>query len=116
MKPLLFTHGREAYRRNSLLVLYTFYKNVLYVTTQFWHGWLGAFSGQTLYEPFIYQLYNITMTSMPVMWYAVFDFEHKRDLVKDQNYISLNCCQCLDKCLGFDDQEFKKVKEKGLTF
>ena len=32
LKPLMFVHGREAYRRNSLLILYTFYKNVLYVT------------------------------------------------------------------------------------
>lgn len=31
LKPLMFVHGREAYRRNSLLVLYSFYKNFLYV-------------------------------------------------------------------------------------
>ena len=29
--PLLFLHGREAYRRNSFLVIYMFYKNVLFV-------------------------------------------------------------------------------------
>lgn len=28
-----------------------------------------------MYEAFIYQLYNITMTSLPIMWYACFDFE-----------------------------------------
>lgn len=33
LKPLLFFHGREAYRRNSFMVLYTFYKNFLYVMT-----------------------------------------------------------------------------------
>jgi len=27
----MFIHGREAYRRNSMLIAYTFYKNVLYV-------------------------------------------------------------------------------------
>ena len=31
LKPLLFVHGREAYRRNSDLIQFTFYKNVLYV-------------------------------------------------------------------------------------
>jgi phospholipid-transporting ATPase len=31
LKPLMFIHGRESYRRNSLLVAYTFYKNILYV-------------------------------------------------------------------------------------
>lgn len=29
--PLLYLHGREAYRRNSFLVIYMFYKNVLFV-------------------------------------------------------------------------------------
>ena len=33
LKILLFFHGREAYRRNSFLILYTFYKNFLYVMT-----------------------------------------------------------------------------------
>lgn len=50
LKPLLFFHGREAYRRNSYMVLYTFYKNFLYVTTQFYFGFFSAFSGQPLYE------------------------------------------------------------------
>lgn len=80
LKPLLFFHGREAYRRNSLLVLYNFYKNFLYVVPQFYFGAYSAFSGQALYEQLIYQLYNITMTSLPVLWYCVFDFQHKRDI------------------------------------
>lgn len=37
------------------------------------------FSGQPLYEPFIYQLYNITMTSLPIMFFALFDFEYEKD-------------------------------------
>mmetsp|Transcript_18923 Transcript_18923/g.32303 ORF Transcript_18923/g.32303 Transcript_18923/m.32303 type:complete len:290 (+) Transcript_18923:2529-3398(+) len=79
LKPLMFVHGREAYRRNSLLVLYSFYKNVLYVVAQFYFGFFSSFQGQPLYEKFIYQLYNVTMTSLPIMWFAVFDFEHEKD-------------------------------------
>ena len=45
LKPLLFVHGREAYRRNSLLILYSFYKNVLYVVVQFYFGYKSAYSG-----------------------------------------------------------------------
>jgi len=45
LKTLLFVHGREAYRRNSFLMLYTFYKNFLYVTTQFFFGFNSAFTG-----------------------------------------------------------------------
>lgn len=69
-------HGREAYRRNSFLIAYTFYKNVLYVMPQYFFGFNSAFSGQPLYDPFIYQLYNITMTSLPIMWFALFDFQY----------------------------------------
>ena len=54
LKPLAFCHGREAYRRNSILILYTFYKNIVYVSAQYFFGWHSAFSGQPLYEPAIY--------------------------------------------------------------
>lgn len=37
------------------------------------------FSGQVLYEKAIYQLYNITFTSFPIMWYAVWDKEYEKD-------------------------------------
>jgi hypothetical protein len=48
------------------------------VLTQFYFGFQSAFSGQPLYEQFIYQLYNITMTSLPIMWYALYDFEFEK--------------------------------------
>ena len=32
-----------------------------------------------MYESFIYQMYNITFTSLPIMYYALFDFEHEKD-------------------------------------
>lgn len=31
-----------------------------------------------LYEPFIYQMYNITFTSVPIMYFALFDFEYEK--------------------------------------
>ena len=79
LKPLLFFHGREAYRRNSYFILYNFYKNFLYVTTQFYFGFQSAFSGQPLYEQVIYQLYNLTMTAAPIMWYSTYDYEFEKD-------------------------------------
>jgi len=79
LKPLLFVHGREAYRRNSFLIIYSFYKNFLYIIAQYFFGFHSAFSGQVLYEKVIYQLFNITFTSFPIMWYAISDFQHQRD-------------------------------------
>jgi len=44
-------------------------------------GYNSLFSGQTLYEKYIYQMYNITMTSLPIMWFAIYDFEFEKDRV-----------------------------------
>ena len=41
LKNLMFVHGREAYRRNSYMILYMFYKNVLYVLPLFYFGFLS---------------------------------------------------------------------------
>jgi len=47
-------------------------------------GYNSLFSGQTLYEKYIYQMYNITMTSLPIMWFALYDFEFEKDRPADQ--------------------------------
>jgi phospholipid-transporting ATPase len=73
LKPLLFVHGRECYRKNANVVCYSFYKSMLYVIAQFWFGFMSVFSGMTLYEPFIYQMYNFNFTGVSIMWYAIFD-------------------------------------------
>ena len=74
LKPLLFVHGREAFRRNTFLIGYMFYKNVLFVLVSFWYGSYSSFSGQTIYESWIYQGYNVAFTALPIIWYAIFDF------------------------------------------
>jgi phospholipid-transporting ATPase len=59
-----------------------FYKNALFVTAQFWFGFENVFSGQTLYESFIYQGYNLCFTAFPIMWWAIYDMQHtKQELV-----------------------------------
>ena len=71
--PLIFFYGRENYRKNSVVVLYMFYKNVMIVMPQFWFGFFNFFSGQTLYEAFSYQLYNVIETFLPIFLYGIFD-------------------------------------------
>lgn len=86
LRRLLFYHGRESYRRNSVLVCYNFFKNILLVLPQFWYGALSTFSAQSLYDSFIYQLFNILYASMPIIIYAVFDEEHQPEvLVQNHN-------------------------------
>ena len=37
LKRLIFVHGRESYRKNSFIVVYNFYKNIIFVIAQFWY-------------------------------------------------------------------------------
>ena len=100
LKNLMFVHGREAYRRNAYTVCYIFYKNAIFVLPQYWFGFLSVFSGQTLYEAWIYQLYNIVFTAIPIMWFALFDFEKPKEkfLAKPKYYsIGLN-----SECFSID--------------
>jgi len=42
---------------------------------QFIFGYWSVFSGQTMYEKWIYQVYNVTFTGLHNIWYALFDRE-----------------------------------------
>lgn len=75
LRSLLFVHGRECYRRNTYLVSYMFYKNVLYVIPIFMYGFVSFFSGTVIYDVLFYQMYNVIFTGLPVIWFAVFDWE-----------------------------------------
>jgi len=50
LKVLMFVHGRECYRRNSYLVVYFFYKNLIYVLPIWYYGLLSLFSGILFYN------------------------------------------------------------------
>lgn len=79
LKHLLFCHGREAYRRNSYLISYIFYKNVLYVIPIIAYGLVSKFSATILYNLWLYNLYNVSFTTLPIMWYAIFDQEFRKE-------------------------------------
>lgn len=87
LSKLLFVHGRESYRKNSFVVCYNFYKNALFVMPQFWFGLVSMYSGQTLYDPWIYQLFNIFFTCLPIIWYGCMDSEiSNEELLANTNY------------------------------
>ena len=56
-----------------------FYKNVLYVIPIFMYGWLSFFSGEAIYNNILYQGYNVVFTALPIIWFAVFDWEHDKE-------------------------------------
>lgn len=73
LAELMLYHGRECYRKNSRLILFNFYKNMLLVLPQLWFGFYNGFSSANMFDPWISQLYNVLYTSIPIVIYAVFD-------------------------------------------
>ncbi|CAD8171215.1 unnamed protein product [Paramecium octaurelia] len=86
LRQLLLVHGRESYRKNSELVLYNFYKNVILVFPQFWFSIYNNFSGQRIYDNLIYQAYNIFYTSVPILIFAIFDAEYSEQMLYSNKY------------------------------
>lgn len=70
---LLFVHGRWNYRRNSKLLLYNAYKNVVLYLTQFFFAFFNGFSQASVHERWALSLHTTLFTSLPVLAFAIFD-------------------------------------------
>ena len=66
-------YGREWYRKNARLVCYNFFKNWYHVAAVIIYGAYSYFSAIVIYDIFVYELYNVFFTSVPIIVYAVFD-------------------------------------------
>ncbi|PHJ21701.1 phospholipid-translocating p-type flippase subfamily protein [Cystoisospora suis] len=78
--PLLLVHGRWCYQRVAILVLYIIYKNLVLTVPLFLYGFYCLFSGQKFYPEFLYQFYNICLTSTPITFYGIFEQDVDRRL------------------------------------
>jgi phospholipid-transporting ATPase len=76
---LLFLHGHWSYIRISEMILYFFYKNMIFTAPQFFFAFFTAFSAQTLYDDWYITFYNMIFTALPLIFRATFD--------KDVNYL-----------------------------
>jgi P-type E1-E2 ATPase len=70
---LLFVHGRWNYIRISEMILYFFYKNMLFTLPQFITAAFNGFSGQTIFDDLYIAFYNLVFTSLPLVIRAVFE-------------------------------------------
>jgi magnesium-transporting ATPase (P-type) len=62
---LLFWHCVTAYMRNSELILYFFYKCMLFTVPHLLFTYLNLFSGFTVYDEWFISLYNTFFTACP---------------------------------------------------
>ncbi|PAA51145.1 hypothetical protein BOX15_Mlig016307g2 [Macrostomum lignano] len=72
-RTALLFHGHLFYIRLSNLVLYCFYKSIVFVMPPFFFAFFSAFSAQPMYDTAFFILYNMTMTSLPIFLYGLFE-------------------------------------------
>eukprot|EP00730_Choanoeca_flexa_P004838 TRINITY_DN11817_c0_g1_i2.p1 TRINITY_DN11817_c0_g1~~TRINITY_DN11817_c0_g1_i2.p1 ORF type:complete len:1157 (+),score=344.14 TRINITY_DN11817_c0_g1_i2:140-3610(+) len=73
LKKLLLVHGAWSYRRVTMLILYSFWKNITLYLMELWFAFDNGFSGQILFEKWTIATYNVAFTLLPPLAIGVFD-------------------------------------------
>jgi magnesium-transporting ATPase (P-type) len=86
---MLMCHGRWSYIRNAEMIIYFFYKNMVFSLPLLIWSFYTGFSGQTVYDDFYITFYNLAFTSWPLLVKALFDkdFDHKFWPVKKSHHM-----------------------------
>ena len=79
LRRLLFVHGYLNLMRNSMMIIYFFYKNFVFTIVHFFYGFINNFSGQTIIEDWFINLYNLLFTSIPLAGRCILDYSIKPD-------------------------------------
>lgn len=79
LKPLLLVHGRESYRKNSHVVLFSIYKNLLLMVPVAIFAAYSGFSGLLVYDGQMFQLSAVLFTSLPVLVYGTMDLQFDKE-------------------------------------
>ncbi|XP_006342965.1 probable phospholipid-transporting ATPase 4 [Solanum tuberosum] len=73
LERLLVVHGHWCYKRIAQMICYFFYKNIAFGLTLFFFEVYAGFSGQSVYNDMYMILFNVLLTSLPVIALGVFE-------------------------------------------
>ncbi|KAL8466222.1 hypothetical protein ACS0TY_035365 [Phlomoides rotata] len=73
LERLLVVHGHWCYKRIAQMICYFFYKNIAFGLTIFYFEAFAGFSGQSVYDDWYMLLFNVCLTSLPVISLGVFE-------------------------------------------
>ncbi|KAI3727851.1 hypothetical protein L6452_16471 [Arctium lappa] len=73
LERLLIVHGHWCYKRISKMICYFLYKNITLALTLFYFEVEAGFSGQMHYDDWYMLLYNVFLTSCPVLALGVLE-------------------------------------------
>ncbi|KAI4387367.1 hypothetical protein MLD38_005205 [Melastoma candidum] len=80
LKRLLVVHGHWCYKRIAHMICYFFYKNIAFGLTFFYFEAMTGFSGQSIYDDWYMILFNVFVTSLPVISLGVFEQDVSSDV------------------------------------
>lgn len=90
LRRLLMYHGRINYIRIADMILYFFFKNLIFTMLHFYYAFYNNCSGQTVIDDWFISLYNMILTAFPLGARACTD----QDLITDDG-------DMVDKMLPF---------------
>lgn len=73
LERLLVVHGHWCYKRIAQMICYFFYKNIAFGLTLFYFEAYTGFSGQSIYNDWYMLLFNVILTSLPVISLGAFE-------------------------------------------
>ncbi|CAB1451863.1 unnamed protein product [Pleuronectes platessa] len=82
LSKLLLVHGHWCYSRLANMILYFFYKNVMYVNLLFWYQFVCGFSGSVMTNSWVLILFNLIFTSVPPLIYGILDQDMPAETLK----------------------------------
>ncbi|XP_010242266.1 PREDICTED: probable phospholipid-transporting ATPase 4 [Nelumbo nucifera] len=80
LERLLVVHGHWCYKRIAEMICYFFYKNIAFGLTLFYFEAYAGFSGQSVYDDWYMLLFNVILTSLPVISLGVFEQDVSSDV------------------------------------
>ncbi|KAF6171849.1 hypothetical protein GIB67_007370 [Kingdonia uniflora] len=80
LERLLLVHGHWCYKRISKMILYFVYKNIAFGLTLFYYELYTSFSGELMYDDWYMVLFNVMLTSLPVIALGVFEQDVSADV------------------------------------
>lgn len=75
LRRLLAIHGRYSLIRNSNLIQYSFYKNIVYSLIHVYYAFYNGFSGQTIFDSWVIIFFNMAFTLFPPLVIGLFDYD-----------------------------------------
>ena len=73
LETLMLVHGRNNYKRISVVVMYSLYKNAFFVTCLFCYSVFTGFSGTSLFDSLMFSGFNVARASLAVLLFGIID-------------------------------------------